>query len=109
MIKVATYSKRWSVSSGCEWKGEEGDLDDEQLLANSGPHSLFRGLDRPHGQNVHVNCQAHSNQEVPVNDRESLFNWPASQAHVNPPVPKPLSSAADLLAEQRKIWFNEPS
>ena len=74
MIKVATCSTLWSVSYDCEWGGEWNDLDDEQLLTNSSPHGLFRGLYRAHGQNVHVNRQADSNQEVPINDRESLFN-----------------------------------
>jgi len=84
-------------------------LDDEQLLTNSSPHSLFRGLDRAHSQNVHVNRQADSNQEVPINDRESLLNRSAPQAHADPPVPNPLSGIADLLTERRKIWFNKPS
>ena len=85
------------------------DLDDKQLLANGSSHSLFCGLDCAHGQNVHVNRKAQSDQEVPVNDRESLFSRPASQAHANPPVPNPLRSTADLLPERREIRLNQQS
>jgi hypothetical protein len=109
IIKVATYSNCRLVSHGCEWKGEGNDLDNEQLLANNNPHSLLRSLYCAHGQNVHVNRQADSDQEIAVNDRESLFDRSTSQAHANPPVRNPLASIADLLTERREIRLDQPS
>lgn len=90
-------------------RGMEFYLDDEQLLANSGPHSLFRVFYRTHSQNVHINRQADPDQEVSVNDSESLFARPTSQAHANPPGRNPFGSTADLLTERREIWFDQPS
>lgn len=90
-------------------KGEENDLNDEQLLANGSPHSSFRGFYSAHSQNVHVNRQADPDQEVAVNDRKCLFDWSTSQAHASPPVCNAISSIADLLTEGREIWLDRSS
>jgi len=52
------------------------DPDDERLLANGGPHGLFRGLYRAHGQNIHVNRQADPDQEVPITIAEAFSTGP---------------------------------
>ena len=108
MMNVATCNHR-SVLHGCGRRGLRNHLDNEQLLANSSPQRLFRILYRAHGQDVHVDRQADRNQEVPENDRESLLDGAASQAHAHPPAGNPISSTADFLAEGREIWLNQSS
>lgn len=92
---------------GGEW--EVNYLDNKQLLANDSPHGLFRGLYRAHSQNVHVNCEADSDQEVAIDDREGLFDWSTSQAHTDPPIRNAFGSIANFLTERREIRLDQLS